>query len=170
MDQLSRTKRIALYGILGAAMFAAKMAMVMLPNVEPVSLLVMLFAVTFGWEGLCAVYVYVLLEYAVWGLHYWAFCYLYVWLVLFALARAFRNTEAPLFWAGLSGVFGLLFGALCAIVYWIAGGWQTAVAWWMAGLPMDLVHGAANFAIALLLFKPLRKLFEKLNRDFTAAP
>ena len=151
-------------------MFAAKMAMVMLPNIEPVSLLVMIFAVTFGWEGLYAVYVYVLLEYAVWGLHYWAFCYLYVWLVLFALARLFRKTEAPLFWAGLSGVFGLCFGALCAIVYWIAGGWETAVTWWMAGITMDLVHGAGNFVIALLFFKPLRKLFARLSNDFTAAP
>ena len=37
-----------LFGILGALTFAAKWVMSALPNIEPVSLMVMLFAVTFG--------------------------------------------------------------------------------------------------------------------------
>ncbi len=35
---------VTLFGVLGAATFAAKVAMAGLPNVEPTSLLVMLFA------------------------------------------------------------------------------------------------------------------------------
>lgn len=159
-------RKVALYGILGGAMFAAKMAMAALPNVEPVSLLAMLYAVCFGWEGLYAVYIYVFLEYAMWGLHYWAICYLYVWLVLFVLARLLRRAEHPLIWAALSGSFGLLFGGLCAIVYFFVGGWAYAVSWWTAGLSADLVHGTANFIIALLLFKPLRGLLEKLYERY----
>ncbi|MDE6281108.1 MAG: hypothetical protein K2M15_04865 [Oscillospiraceae bacterium] len=37
-----------------------------------------------------------------------------------------------------------------------------ALSWWLAGIPWDLLHGAANFAIALVLFRPLRKLLTKL--------
>ena len=158
----SLAKRIALYGILGAATYAAKMALVFLPNVEPVSLFIMLFAVCIGWEGLYAVYVYVILEYVTWGLHYWAICYLYVWLVLFALARLLRKAESPVIWASLSGIFGLSFGALCAIVYFFIGGWEFALSWWISGLTLDIVHGVANFAIALVLFKPLKKILDKL--------
>ena len=40
--------QIALFGMLGALTFAAKVAMSFLPNIEPVSLFVMLFAVVFG--------------------------------------------------------------------------------------------------------------------------
>lgn len=155
-------REIALFAILGAMMFAAKMAMAQLPNIEPVSLLVMLFAVCFGWKGLYAVYLYVLLEFAVWGVHLWSLSYLYVWLVLFCLARLLRKAHSPLLWASLSGCFGLLFGALCALVYWITGGWAAAVTWWMSGIPMDIVHGAGNFFIALVLFKPLRRWLDKL--------
>ena len=162
----SSAKELALFGLLGAMTFAAKMAMAQFPNIEPVSLLVMLLAVCYGWRGLYAVYLYVFLEFAVWGLGLWSFCYLYVWLVLFSLARALRRMESPLGWAALSGCFGLLFGALCALVYWIAGGWASAGSWWIAGIPMDITHGAGNFVIALVLFKPLRRCLSDLNRRY----
>lgn len=152
--------------------------MAALPNIEPVSLLVMLYAVCFGRRGLYAVCVYVLLEFAVWGVGLWSVCYLYVWPLLFCLARALRRSrhgegygacddaESPLGWAALSGCFGLLFGALCAPVYWAAGGWASALSWWLSGLPFDILHGAGNFAMALVLFKPLRRWLDRLGQRY----
>lgn len=159
-------REITLFAVLGTGTFAAKMAMAQLPNIEPVSLLVMLFAVCFGWKGLYPVYLYVLLEFAVWGVDLWSLCYLYVWLVLFVLARLLRKLDSPLLWAALSGCFGLLFGALCALVYWVTGGWAAAVTWWISGIPMDLLHGAGNFFIALFLFKPLRQWLDRLHHHY----
>lgn len=166
MHRKLTTRELALFGILGALMFAAKMVMAQLPNIEPVSLLVMLLAVAYGWRGLYPVYLYVMLEFAVWGFGIWSACYLYVWLVLFCLARLLRKMDSPLLWASLSGCFGLLFGALCALVYWVTGGWAAAVSWWVSGLPMDLLHGAGNFALTLVLFQPLRRKLSELNRRF----
>lgn len=163
-------RRVALSGLLGGLLFAAKMAMAPLPNIEPVSLLVMLYAVCFGWRGLYAVYIYVLLEYAVWGLQLWSVCYLYVWLILFCLARLLRGMESPLGWAALSGLFGLAFGALCALACWAAGGWGFALSWWLAGIPWDVLHGAANFVIALALFRPLRGLLDRLCAQYGFTP
>jgi energy-coupling factor transport system substrate-specific component len=157
-------RELTLYSMWGVVIFGAKMAMAQLPNIEPVSLLVMLLAVSYGWRGLYPVYLYVCLEFAMWGFGLWSFCYLYVWLILFALSRFLRQAESPLVWAALSGCFGLLFGALCALVYWITGGWAAAVSWWIAGLSMDLIHGVGNFVIALVLFRPLRRCIARLNR------
>lgn len=159
-------RETVLYSILGAATFALKMSMVLLPNIEPVSLLVILFAVCYGRRGIFSVYVYVFLEFAVWGLGLWSFGYLYVWGILFAAALLLRRSSSILLWASLSGCFGLLFGALFVPVYWIAGGWAAAVSWWVAGIPMDLLHGASNFVIALLLFKPMRWCFDALDRKY----
>ena len=147
-------------------MFAAKLAMAGLPNIEPVSLCVMLLAVCFGWRGLYAVYVYVFLEIALWGMGLWSLAYLYMWLILFCLARLLRRRTSPLAWATLSGCFGLLFGGLCAPVYWIAGGWAAGFSWWINGIPMDLLHGAGNFTLAFALFRPLRRLMDGLARRF----
>ena len=159
-------REMVLFGLLGGLMFAAKMIVAHLPNIEPVSLFVMLIAVCFGWKGLYAVYAYVFLEYAIWGFGLWSACYLYVWLVLFCAARLLRKMESRLGWAALSGGFGLLFGALCALVYWLSGGWAAAAAWWVSGIPMDLMHGFGNFIISLGLFLPLRNRLLALRRQF----
>jgi len=166
MGRKISVRQLTLFAMLGAVMFAGKMAMAYLPNIEPVSLIVMLLAACFGWAGLYAVAVYVLLEILVFGVQLWSISYLYVWLLLFAAARLLRRMDTPLEWALLSAFFGISFGALCAIPYWITGGWAAAVSWWAAGIPWDLLHGAGNFVITLLLFVPLRKLMMRLAREF----
>lgn len=155
---------ICLFGILGAMTFGAKYVMSWMPNIEPVSLMVMLFAVTFGIKALFPIYLYVVLEILFYGLGTWNFCYLYVWAVLAILALILKNMTHPLGWAMLSGVFGLFFGALCGIVDIFIGGFGYAVAKWVSGIPFDLAHCAGNFVIALLLFAPMRTLLDKLYK------
>lgn len=60
------------------------------------------------------------------------------------------------------GGFGLLFGALGALAYVPVSGPVGAFGWWVAGIPMDLLHGAGNFALTLVLFPPLSKVMERL--------
>lgn len=154
-------REVVLFGVLAALTFGLKVAMSALPNIEPVSLMVMLFAVTFGWKGLYPMYLYVVMEILFYGIHLWNINYLYVWTVLLVAARLLRNMQHPLGWATVSGVFGLLFGALCGIVDVFIGGFGYAVAKWISGIPFDIAHCAGNFVIALILFCPLRKLLDK---------
>ena len=157
-------RELALFSVLGALTFAAKYAMSLLPNIEPVSLMVMLFAVVFGKKCLYPVYLYVTMEILFYGLGLWNVNYLYVWAVLALVAYLLRRMESSLGWAMVSGTFGLLFGALCGIVDIFIGGVPYAVTKWISGIPFDIMHCAGNFTIALLLFKPMRQLMEKLYR------
>ena len=95
-------RETALFGILGGMTFLAKMVMAGLPNIEPVSLMVMLFAVTFGRKALYPIYAYVLLEFVLYGLNLWSVNYLYIWLILAAAAWLLRGMTHPLGWALLS--------------------------------------------------------------------
>ena len=155
-------REVALFGILAALTFGLKVAMSFLPNIEPVSLMVMLYAVVFGRKGLYPIYLYVLMEILFYGIQLWNINYLYVWAILFLGARIMRSSQSPLAWALLAGSFGLLFGALCAPVYVFSGGIGFAVSWWVNGIPFDLLHCAGNFVMALVLFLPLKKLLERL--------
>ncbi len=155
-------RELTLFGVLGALTFAAKYAMSFLPNIEPVSLMVMLFAVVFGKKCLYPTYLYVTMEVLFYGLGLWNINYLYIWAVLALGAYLLRSMEHPLAWAMLSGTFGLLFGALCGIVDIFIGGPAYAVTKWVSGIPFDIAHCIGNFGIALVLFKPLRTLMEKL--------
>ena len=155
-------RELALFSVLGALTFAAKYVMSFLPNIEPVSLMVMLFAVVFGKKCLYPVYLYVAMEILFYGLGLWNVNYLYIWAVLALAAYLLRNMQSRLGWALLSGVYGLLFGALCGIADIFIGGIPYAVSKWISGIPFDIMHCAGNFVIALLLFTPLRELTEKL--------
>lgn len=157
-----RARELTMLGLLGAVLFAGKMALAGLPNIEIVSLLIIVYTVVLGWKALFPVYVYVLLEYVTWGFGLWSACYLYVWPALALAARLLRRMESPLGWALLSGAFGLSFGALCSLVYLVSGGWAFALSWWIQGIPFDLLHCAGNFVLALTLFQPCKRLLSHL--------
>ena len=152
-----------LFGMLGALIFALQVVMAPLPNIEPVSLLIMLFAVTFGWKSLYCVYTFVAMEILFHGIGLWNINYLYIWTVLAVAAIVLRKMDAALGWALLSAVFGLCFGLLCGIADVFIGGFGYAATKWVSGIPFDLLHCGGNFVIALILWKPLRKLLEQLK-------
>lgn len=159
-------RQLILLSMLGALMFAAKMVLAPLPNVEPVTLITMLLASCFGWQGLIAVYIYAACEFFVWGIGLWSVSYLYVWLILFAAARAAASAHSRLAMALLAAVFGFFFGALCSLPIAAGGGWGAAFVWWQSGVGMDLIHGVSNFVLVFFLYDPLCRLLVRLKDGF----
>ena len=155
-------REVVLFGVLGALTFALQVVMGPLPNIEPVSLLVLIFGAVFGWKALYPVYVFVAMEILFYGLGLWNINYLYIWTVPAVAGILLRKMEGSLGWALVSGVYGLAFGALCGIVDLFIGGWAYAAAKWVSGIPFDVLHCVGNFGIALVLFAPLRKVLERL--------
>ncbi len=80
---------MVLMPILLGVIFVSKMAMAGIPNIEPVSLLIIAFTIVFGWRALIPVYIYVGLEILIWGPGLWNLMYFYIWLILVALTMAF---------------------------------------------------------------------------------
>ena len=152
---------------LGAALvFSLQVALRGIPNIETCSILFVLFARRFGWKTLGMVAVFNLLEGVVYGFDpSWWIAYWYVWPLLVFLGIIFRQQKSPLFWAPALGLFGLSFGTLMAVPYLFMYNWPTALAMWSNGIVFDLVHAAGNFVIALVLFVPLDRVFDKLGYE-----
>lgn len=153
---MNKTRALVAAAFLAAVLTASKYALDALPNIELVSLLVILYTLEFPRLAAPAVFTYVFLYGLLNGFGVWWFPQLYVWAVLMLLARLLRAYDAVLVWALLSGVFGLCYGALYAVSYAVLNGPAAGLAWWVTGIPFDLLHGAGNFLAALLLFRPLR--------------
>lgn len=164
-----RLLELLVLSLLGTLMFGAKVAMAALPNIEPVSLLILVYTGVFGRKALYPIYIYVGLELLLWGLGLWNLNYLYVWLVLYLACRLLRNMESPWGWAVLSGAFGLAFGLLCTPVYCITGGWAFGLSWWLSGIPFDVAHCVGNFCLALVLKKPLIRGLSRLKQAYLPA-
>lgn len=160
-----RVLRLVLSGLMGALLVVSKQAMSGLPNIEPVTLLVILFALELPRETPGAVTVFILLQGVLYGFGLWWAMYLYVWYLLALLAWLLRRMDNALGWAVFSGIYGLCFGGLCAAVYLVAKTPAFALSWWLSGLSYDAMHGVGNFVIMLLLYRPLRRALQTAKRQ-----
>lgn len=148
--------------ILGALTFGAQVAMASLPNIEPVTLLLMCCALVYGAKALWPCGIFVALEGLVYGFGLWFVSYLYVWALLVLLTLLLRRSGYVVLTALAAG-FGLGFGALCAIPYLFIGGWEMAFSWWVAGIPFDLLHCAGNAVVCGALLRPLSGALTRLS-------
>lgn len=162
---MARLRRLCCVSMMGVLLVVSKEAMAFLPNFEPVSLLVILFTLSFGWRmGLGAVAVFLAAEGLLYGFGIWWVMYLYIWPLLWGLAWLFRWMKRGWQWALLSGLYGLAFGTLCSLVYLPAGGVKMAFSWIVSGLPFDAAHAAGNFLLMFVLYHPLRRALDFLAR------
>ena len=157
-------KDIALMGVMLATIEGANLAMSYLPNIELVTLLIILYALFFGRKIYYVMVGFILIEGCIYGFGIWWFMYIYIWPILAILTNLFRKQTSVMFWSIFSGVYGLCYGALCAIVYIFISGPKGAIAWWVAGIPFDIIHCVSNFVLCLVLFVPLRKAMVLLKR------
>ncbi len=173
MNNKSRTRMnvrdMVICGIFAAVLFVAQIALAVLPNIEIVSLLVIVYTLVFERKTIPIIYAFALLEGLVYGFGIWWIMYLYVWTILYAIVRCFRNNENALFWAVIGGFYGLGYGVLCSIPYFLTGGTGVGIAWWIRGIPYDIIHGVGNFIVIFLLFKPiyisLKKMYYRIKND-----
>ena len=161
----TRVLRLVLGGLMGALLVVSKQAMSGLPNIEPVTLLVILFALELPRETVGAITVFILLQGVLYGFGIWWVMYLYIWYLLALLAWLARRMDNALFWAIFSGLYGLCFGGLCAAVYLFAKTPAFALSWCLSGLSYDAMHGVGNFVLMLLLYHPLRRALRTVKRQ-----
>ncbi len=164
-----KVQDLVLISILSASVTAGKLALSFVPNVEVVTLLFMVYTVVLGVKRTLLISViFSTTEIFLYGFSTWVMGYYLVWpiLILFTgLVKARFKSEYA--FAILSGVFGISFGLFFAVFESLFYGIAYGVAYWVRGIPLDILHGASNYVIAITLFNPLVKVFkEQLNRDF----
>ena len=157
---------IALMGVMLATIEAVKRGLAFATNVELVTLLIILYTLFFGWRIFYVIAAFILIEGCLYGFGLWWIMYVYVWPLLAALTYLFRKRESVWFWSIFSGIYGLIFGALCTIPYFFIEGIQMVMTWWIAGIPYDILHCISNFVLSLILFLPLKKALIKLKNWF----
>lgn len=159
-------KDLAYLGISLALLEASKLALDMLPNVEVVTLLFIVYTIFFGRKTFLVAVGFTVMECFLKGFNVWSIMYLYIWpLLIILVSVADRHKVGYVFYCILSGFFGLFFGLFCSIPYLFIGGWTMAVTWWISGIPYDVIHCVSNFVLCLLLFKPLYAVMRKVTTE-----
>ena len=103
------------------------------------------------------------------GFSAWWIPYLYIWTVLWGvtmlLPRHMPKKAAVPVYMLVCGLHGLAFGTLYAPAQALMFGlnFKGMVAWIIAGLPWDLVHGLGNLAAGVLIV-PLTALLKRADK------
>lgn len=162
-------KEIALFGVLGALMYASKFLMEALPNIHLLGTFIVAITVVYRKKALYPIYVYVLLNGLFAGFATWWIPYLYIWTILWGavmlLPKNIPNKFRPIVYMTVCALHGFLFGTLYAPAQALLFGlsFNGMIAWIIAGLPFDAIHGISNFICGTLIC-PLIYVLKKADK------
>lgn len=161
-------KELILFGALGGIISISQVALSFLPNIETVSLFIILFSLIYRNKVLYIVYTFVAIMGIVHGFGLWWFGYVILWpllsIITFSIRRFIEGRYLAL--AIYSGIFGLLFGFFFAIPHAIFGGLNAGIVYWITGIQFDIIHGVGNYFIMLLLGEKVFDLLNNLNNRY----
>ena len=154
-------------------MYASKIIMEVAPNVHLLGVFTIAFTVVYRKKALYPIYTYVLLNGIFCGFATWWIPYLYLWTVLWGAAmllpKRIPAKVRPLVYMLLCAAHGFLFGTLYApaqaLLYGLS--FRGMIAWIVAGLPWDFVHGVSNFFCGILIVPIVKILTFLENRAGT---
>jgi len=163
-----KAKDIALIGLLSASITSGKLILSFIPNVEIVSLLLIVYTVTFGLNrSILVSIIFTTTEIFIYGFSTWLLVYYLIWPMLVIITHLIKKIiKSEYGYATVAGLFGLFFGLFFAIVESFFYGYAYGLTYWVRGIPFDILHGVSNFIIVLLLFNPITTALTYVSRSF----
>ena len=166
--RISNARELCIFAMLGSVMYISKMVMEALPNIHLLGVLTIVYTLVYRKRALIPIYIYVMMNGLFAGFNMWWLPYLYIWTILWGIVMLLprnmpRKISIPLY-AVICGIHGFAFGALYAPAQALMYGFslEQTVAWIVAGLPFDLIHGVSNMAIGLIIV-PLSEILKGLS-------
>lgn len=150
-------RETVVFGMLGAIMYVSKLIMEMLPNVHLLGVFTVAFTVVYRKKALYPIYTYVFLNGILSGFSAWWIPYLYLWTVLWGAVMLLPGNMPkkiqPIVYMTVCAAHGFLYGTLYAPAQALMFGlsFKGMIAWIIAGLPFDCIHGISNFFCGILI-------------------
>lgn len=159
-------KEIAVFAMLGSLMYASKIIMEAAPNIHLLGVFTIAFTLVYRTKALYPIYIYVLLLGLLNGFATWWIPHLYLWTILWGLVmilpKQMPRKIKPFVYMVVCAAHGFLYGTLYAPAQALLYGlnFKGMIAWIVAGLPFDCLHGVSNFFCGMLIL-PIVSLLTK---------
>ncbi len=150
-------REMAIFSMLGAVMYASKLIMEFAPNIHLIGVFIVAFTVVYRQKALYPIYIFVFLTGMLSGFATWWLPYLYIWAVLWGivmlLPKKMPKPVQPFVYMAVCALHGFLYGTLYAPAQALLFGlsFKSMIAWIVAGLPWDFMHGVSNFFCGILI-------------------
>jgi hypothetical protein len=151
-------RKIALIALMSAVCVIGRTLFQFLPNIQPVTAIVLFLAVNVGLvEALCVAEITMLVTGLYMGLGYWVIGQLLGYAVVIVLARLLLRHAS--FWQQVGYAFfaGLLSGFIQSLVQAPMFGITAFWPYYVSGVSFDVLHGIGNVGFYLLLIPLLKR-------------
>ncbi len=171
-------KKIVLIGLLAATITGGKLALAALPNVEIVTLLIMVYAAVFGISvALPATIIFVSCEMFLYGVNTWVISYYIHWPAICLVTLLFHTffKEKFFIYPIIAFFMTAMFGVLTTTVDTLFGTGFTPNFFkffpiiYVRGIWFYVVHVVFNTLFSIAVFKPLYKLLTRLKASYFGA-
>ena len=162
-------REMAVFSMLGAVMYLSKLLMDWAPNIHLLGMFVVAFTVVYRKKALYPIYLFVFLTGALNGFGTWWVPYLYIWTVLWGLVMLIpkklpsmvKNVLYILVCSAHGFLFGVLYAPAQALLFGLS--FNGMIAWIIAGLPFDMIHGVSNLICGFLIM-PIVYILQYMER------
>ena len=156
----SAAKTIAVIALMAALLVAGKFALQFIPNVEVVTLFILVFACAFGiLRTLPAVCVFCLLDNLLYPFSvYVTVQYAVHWPLLCLTAGLIaKRTRSEFVFVAVAALFSVFFWVETPLIGWLMQ-FSVFLPTLISGIPFFIINLVSNCAVVLVLFKPLQKV------------
>lgn len=158
-----RTRNIIILALFSSIIYVSQIVLSFIPNVNVVTLLFILYAYNIGIKKtLVILFSFNILMGITYGFGYWIIGYFWIYGILIILTYLLKPLIKAnvVLWSLFGLSFGLLFGFLFAIndSYFVG---VNLIAYYIRGIPFDIIHGFSNLLAILFLFEPLNNVLKQ---------
>ena len=164
-----KVKEISLIGILAAVNIASRIYLQALPNIKPVTSIIIISVMLFGLGfGVKLSIVTTVVSNLFLGMGTWTFFQILAWVVICLITQVLLDflkkihKEPKLFPMAIFSFFmGYIFGIVVSLEQLMLGGPSLYIVYYMGGLLFDTFHAVGNFCFYLICAPILMKVLKK---------
>ncbi|MDD8048615.1 MAG: hypothetical protein PHH04_03320 [Thomasclavelia sp.] len=165
---MSRVKEISLIGILAAVNVSSRVFLQSLPNIKPVTSIIIISVMIFGLAfGVKLAVVTTVVSNLFLGMGTWTFFQILAWVVICLLTQIvvdlyhkFDKEPGLIFMSIFAFLMGYVFGFFVSLDALVIGGLGYFLAYITSGFLFDTLHACGNFGFYLLCAPIMIKLFK----------
>ncbi|MCC5894217.1 MAG: ECF transporter S component [Alkalibacterium sp.] len=163
-----KTRTLTRIALLTALVSVGRLSFSFLPNVQPMTVLLLCITLYFGWKvGMLVALLSVVLTNMFLGMGPWTVAQIGGYAVLILLSSLLEDDHdtVPIPLLQLYAAFlGIIYGLVLSLIQAPLFGWSIFIPYYLAGLSFDLLHAFGNFAFLPLLYPVCMRVFQLTDK------
>lgn len=162
---MSKTYEIALIGILSAICVVSRLTLQFLPNIKPVTSIIIIVSIFMGAKyGISIAVIQTLISGMILGLGTYIPFQILAWALIAVIASILSPISKNIYIVSIiSTISGYLFGIIVSLERLIYTNLEGTIVYYISGLYFDTLHAIGNLAFCLVIYTPLTKVIKRFK-------